>query len=170
MRTLVRSLSAASADPGQIAFGRLGQPGEDRDGRSGNHGARSSRRQVALGQRVGQLTGRLQRFWLEHSGDAREENEEGDPGDVQDEGDDPKARNGALAAMPLQSGGDGDEEVLGEQLRSADGQKHEACSEGQRTQHVRGGLWSNLGQRPGGHDEGQQAERHVKSAQQACRG
>ena len=118
----------------------LGEPGEHRDDRSAEHGADRGRRQVALGQGVGQPARRLQRLALEHPGGAQHDDEQRDPGEVQRERDRPQPADGAPRGVSGQHGGHRDQEVLGEQLRSADGQEDEADPEGQRAKHVRGGL------------------------------
>ena len=72
--------------------------------------------------------------------------------------------------MPRQDGGHRDEEVLGEQLRPADGQKDEAYPKVSEPSTCAVGAGTASAQCSGGHHEGQQAERDVKSAEQAGRG
>jgi len=137
--------------------------------RSRQHGADRGRPQVPPSQRVGQGPRRLQRRALEHSGSAQQGHKQRDPREVQRECDRPKPSHGAPRGPSGQDGRHRDQEVLGEQLRSADRQEDESDAEGERAEHVRGVLRHHLGEGPGGHHEREQAQRHVEAAEQTGR-
>ena len=124
---------------------------------------------IALGEGLGEIANRGVGPGWQNSVDRQDRRKHGQADEVEDERDRPHANQRRGAPSTAEHGSDGNQEVLREQLRAADGHENQRDAEEQRTDHVRQIGVRHAQHRPGDDSHGGQSQHHVESAYEARR-